>query len=30
MPDGRCAVLFEVGKTEYHESIAFAAIPLNQ
>jgi sialidase-1 len=30
LPDGRCAVLFEVGKTDYRESIAFAAIPLNQ
>ena len=28
MPDGRCAVLFEVGKEDYRESIAFAAIPL--
>jgi hypothetical protein len=28
MADGRCAVLFEVGKEDYRESIAFTAIPL--
>lgn len=26
MPDGRCAVLFETGKEDYRESIAFVAI----